>query len=595
VVSVGLGVGAVIYLMIALGFCGLWYSPVAYGLLITLTLLGFADIKSLIMQIATWIKSRTTSPLSKFGVVVGLILLGHVVFNLIGVLAPPINGDTLGLYLVWPKLWVQHHGIYELNNYCYSFMPSNAQMLSSFGLLLKNDILSELLTGFLMSVLGCMAVYSIVRKRFSKDTSLLAATLFYCTPLIVWLSYSAKVDLMMAFFELLAFYAFLNFYFEDDERQSVKWLLLSAVFCGLAAGTKVLALALVIIGLGAVTCCIKRGYIRKNIRRNIKYAIWFVLVVAVVASPWYIRNIISKGNPIYPFLSEARSVSSLYIKRSEGAGLLGYLGTLWSFSFHNPHMGVNIGPVFIFSVPCLLFIRKIDRCIKLLLILVFAYSLLCYMTVARPRHILAGIGLLSIIAGYAITRMRDMRRTLKYGVTGVLIAMLLFNLSLGLWRNLIITQNVPYILGSINRQEFLSRALTKNYSVPYPMMRFINDELPNNTVILTIGPFYPYYIDRTTLGGWDCVFLKNEGQIEPYLAKKAAGYIFVNPVLNLKGENINSEYISAELSESDYLSIFRKAFNNSPLFSDNYAGRHLKLLFSFGGKYLFEWIPASQN
>ena len=126
------------------------------------------------------------------------------------------------------------------------------------------------------------------------------------------------------------------------------------------------------------------------------------------------------------------------------------------------------------------------------------------------------------------------------------------------------------------------------------MIQFINNKLPSNARVLIIGPFYPYYIEGVVrVNGWDCVLLRNEAEVEPYLIKKAATHIFVNPDFSAKGKNIHREYASSRLSGKDYLSVFRQAFYNSPLFSEKFAQEHLKLLFSHGGKYLFEWIPKS--
>lgn len=593
VFSTGLGFGSITLIMMILGFLGLWYTPVIYILLIILTLIGLANIKSLIGRIRYQDIKRTWGSCSKFSVLIGLILLGHVLVNLIGDLAPPVNGDTIGGYLVWPKLWVQNHGIYEIHDRPWSFMPANTQMLSSLGLLLKNDALSQLLVGFLMSVLGCLTVYGIARKHFANEASLLAAAIFYCTPVIIWLSYSAKVDLVMAFFELLALYAFVNFFYEEDEKRAFNWVLLSAVFCGFSIGTKLFAFSSVIIGFGVVIRYFKTENTKKNLRKHVKYVIGFASVAAVFGAPWYIRNMISQGNPIYPLLSETMNVASLFVERSEGRGLLGYLSTFWLWSIHRPQMGASIGPIFIFSIPCLLFMGKIDRHIKPLLIIVFAYSMLCYMTVARPRHMLAGIGLLSIIAGCAIIKVRDTQKILKHGVTVIVIGMFLFNLSLDIWRNLLVTPKIPYIFGSINREAFLRMTFTKSRTLPYAMMQFINNKLPYNARILIVGVFSAYYIDRTTLNGWDCVLLKNEAEVEPYLLKKGVTHIFVNPDVSVKGKNVHIEYTSDRLFEQDYLSVFRKAFYNSPLFSESFARQHLKLVFSHSGKYLFEWISKS--
>src|SRR5207244_7201280 len=73
----------------------------------------------------------------------------------------------------------------------------------------------------------------------------------------------------------------------------------AALMAGLAAGSKLLGL-LVPALLGAALLAVLAWRAEPG-RRLVRAGLAFGLIVLVAASPWYVRNAVETGNPIYPF------------------------------------------------------------------------------------------------------------------------------------------------------------------------------------------------------------------------------------------------------------------------------------------------------
>src|SRR5439155_18167569 len=80
-----------------------------------------------------------------------------------------------------------------------------------------------------------------------------------------------------------------------DSRNLARWLVLAGVFSGLALSVKYTA---VIIPGALVVVTLLNSPRRSGIRKSI----YLTAVSGLVASPWYLRNLIFQGNPVYPFL-----------------------------------------------------------------------------------------------------------------------------------------------------------------------------------------------------------------------------------------------------------------------------------------------------
>ncbi len=238
--------------------------------------------------------------------VILLFILGYV---------PPVSKDALTHHLAVPKLYLKHGGIYEIPSIKFSYYPMNLDLLYIIPLYFGNDIVPKYIH-FVFAVLTALLLFNYLRFRLGRSYALFSSLLFLSIPIIVKLSITVYVDLGLIFFSTAAF-IYLFKWIEKSFR--LKYLIISALFCGLAMGTKYNGF----ITLLLLTAFIPIMYLRsskisyqqtvrsKNILKNrahniirqvkpLGYSGIFLGVALIVFSPWMIKNYVWTKNPVYP-------------------------------------------------------------------------------------------------------------------------------------------------------------------------------------------------------------------------------------------------------------------------------------------------------
>lgn len=244
-------------------------------------------------------------------VILSILLI--VVVLLIAMLAsvPPVDRDGLTHHLYVSKLYIQNGGIYEIPDLTFSYYPMNLDLLYMIPLYFKNDILPKFIH-FTFALITAAMIYHYLRRRINTGYALLGALFFLTIPVIVRLSSTVYVDLGLICFLFASLLCLLR-WIESEFRP--KYLIISAVFCGLALGTKYNGL----IGLFLLGLFVAFVYVRYHSGQkwhDIKSVGWcaaFVMIALIVFSPWMIRNITWTGNPVYPLYNSvfnAQSISS---------------------------------------------------------------------------------------------------------------------------------------------------------------------------------------------------------------------------------------------------------------------------------------------
>jgi 4-amino-4-deoxy-L-arabinose transferase-like glycosyltransferase len=248
----------------------------------------------------------------KKGFKIGLASLLLVLIFAIGFLAwvPPVSRDALTHHLVVPKLYLQHGGIYEIPSIVFSYYPMNLDLLYMIPLYFGNDIAPKYIH-FLFALLTAVLIFYYLRKRLGNQWGLFGAIFFLSLPLIVKLSITIYVDLGLIFFSTAALVSLLKWI---ENRLQLKFLILSAICCGLALGTKYNGL-IVLFLLTIFIPFIYLSYHKKDSNTNtsanratiirlqlkaVGFGALFAVLALMVFSPWMIRNYVWKTNPIYP-------------------------------------------------------------------------------------------------------------------------------------------------------------------------------------------------------------------------------------------------------------------------------------------------------
>src|SRR5262249_29636270 len=132
------------------------------------------------------------------------------------------------------------------------------------------------------------------RKLFNDEVGLWGALIFYSTPLVIWLSSTAYLDLPLALCILASVVAFIRWY----ETSLWPWLAVSGWIAGVAIGIKIGAIpTLIVLPFFAVW----HSWNTKGSLLRLIAA--FGVPMLILAVPSYLLVYIHTGNPFFPFMN----------------------------------------------------------------------------------------------------------------------------------------------------------------------------------------------------------------------------------------------------------------------------------------------------
>ncbi|HUW23829.1 MAG TPA: tetratricopeptide repeat protein [bacterium] len=517
--ALGLGFGSLSLMMFGLGILKLYYTWVIYSVLGVLSVFSFFEVKKVWKQ-----KPRLPSP--KTGPTMFTIffwgMLGvAAVINLAGALVPAVFYDSLVFHLAVPSLYKISHGIRYIETIFTSQFPQNMQMLYTLSLLLGTHILAKLMH-WIMGILVVLLVYTFGRKYFNYRVGLLAAAIFYTIPMVAMQSRVTGVDLCLTFYEFLAVFALVNWFVingrdEKQKRARGSWLITAGIFSGLAMGTKYTAMygfLLFAISIFLITIIVHK----EKIKISFKKTFLFCAVATALFSPWLIKNTVYTNNPFHPFLSSmfksknfyldskyARIDIEVYLNRGakkwstySTRNIKEWLIFPWTLTKKGNDSNSFVGPIFLYLLPLLFFLRK-ESLIKFLIFLgvawFFAWSLLA---TRNLRYFISGLTLFGIIISYLLIKVEKENRYFTKILIFLVFLMLINNIG---WSLIILTKNKdPWgvVLGRESREEYLYRDSIGFNLMPYyfPVVKYINENLPLDAKVLFIGEARGYYCER---------------------------------------------------------------------------------------------------
>jgi len=226
------------------------------------------------------------------------LIIATIVFISLLASVPPVDRDALTHHLAVPKLYLQHGGIYEIPHLYFSYFPMNVTLLYTIPLYFGNDILPKFIH-FAFALGTAALIYRYLIRRINKTHALLGALFFLTIPVIIRLSSTVYVDLGLIFFSFASLLYVLHWVESDF---SPRYLVIAAVFCGLALGTKYNGLVSFFL-LAMIVAFVYARYHAGHKQAQAKAVGWcalFIVVAMLVFSPWMARNVALTGNPVYP-------------------------------------------------------------------------------------------------------------------------------------------------------------------------------------------------------------------------------------------------------------------------------------------------------
>jgi len=486
--SVALGLGITAHLTLLIGFLGLFSGYIIYIIVFIFFIVGIIDLKNHPLQLI-FPKGKLSLP----DILAAVILVIAMLINLSGALSPEIFYDSLVYHLGVPNFYKIYHKIVNMPFVFYSNLPAVASMLFTAGLFIKDEIIAKLIN-YGAGIFTCLAMLSISIRYFNVKTGIYASLIFYTITHVMIGSWSCGSEALLAFFGLVSLYGIINF---SDEKKI--WLILSAIFAGIAMGVKYTGL-FVAVGVAASYIFSYFPPLRKTVKNII---IWGLISFAVV-SPWLVKNYIYKKNPVYPFMSELfpKDSTSDYEKLKGFNVEAKQFGTFklsdwvkhpWNITMGKVPNSENFTPLFLFLIPLVVFLGKSPPQLKYVIVYFLVVWLTWSVSSTMIRFMMPAYPVAGLIIAYYLTA--NFYKSLKK----ILLWMVLFVCILNVyWSGWIyyIQGGWQVVVGKQSKKDFLS---TTHSSYPYgyyAAMEFINKNLPKNAKVLFIGEGRSFYIDR---------------------------------------------------------------------------------------------------
>ena len=502
----------------------------------------------------------------QLGLIVALVIC-------IGILAwvPPVSRDALTHHLLIPKIYLQSGKMIELPHIGFSYYPMNLDMLYLLPLYFGNDILPKFIH-FIFGLLTAGLIFSFLKKRIGISYGLFGVLMFLSTPVIIKLSTTVYVDLGLVFFTTAALFNLIKWH---KSLYNIKYLLYSAVSCGLALGTKYNGLVTFFL----LTASVPVIYLRSHPKgfavqaRAIGWAATYALIALLFFSPWMIRNVYWTGNPVFPLYNrlfstapattqiplpaevrqeiEARTgewnhiaVRRIVYKESWAQIALIPLRIFFQGKDDDPqYFDGRLNPFYLI-LPIFAFFpfRKDPPVenyeIKLLLYFVLLFLLISFLrTSIRIRYIvpiLPAVIIMSTAGFHNLVRIiKTVRSPMAVNYSKVLAATILVILfgmnAIYLLDQFKVVDPFSYLSGKLDRDAYITR-----FRPEYPVMRYANFHLQTGSKIL--GLYLGnrrYYCDRAIISGEDVltravILASTPDEIRQSLIARGITHLMVN-------------------------------------------------------------------
>lgn len=447
-----------------------------------------------------------------------IFFLAFLGLNLIAASAPELGFDALWYHLTQPKIWLMTHKIAFIPGglLYYSVMPRLGEIFFSIGLAFESTGILSKIIHLLFGVGWAGGIYVFLRMFLSRKTSFLMAVVAYGTVWVSWLSQTAYIDLIVAFYVILSLLYFFKYLKSKDEF----FLILSAFFMGFNLASK--TYGLIIFATLILIQLFSLGW-----RRTLKFA----GIALLLALPFYLQAYLATGNPLYPVLSIRDSASDTYLN---GYHTLKdwYLYSWWR---NLPKLAwraliLDFTPIFglVFLLP---FVKNWRRLIAPLIILVVFFFLWSLNPISEQRYFLVILPMLALISGFVIENIR------WRVFSSIFIMAALVILSINIWKIFKdYEKTMPVVFGSQTKMEYLQQNLPLSFNF-YDVDGNFNRQIKSDKV-LTVNIHNLFYVN---FNFWDWSFIKEResylssvSHLAEQLKKDGFDYVLLGNKLSLK-------------------------------------------------------------
>ena len=280
------GVGAVGFALLTFfaGVAGLLYAALYFPLLVACAAVGAFVLRGRVPR-RPRLREWPWWQVALAGAIAACMLLAAVAAG-----APVTAFDSLHYHASAPARFAESHELLEFEWGWSSYQPFTVEMLVTDGVLLWDSVQGAFAP--LLLAFGALAATIGMGTRVGgRGLGLLAGAIFFVQPLMAFEASGSLVENGLAFAAALAAWN-LAVFVQTGERTAIG---LAGVFAGAAAGMKYVGL-FVLLAAGVALLLFARRRLGA-----IPLAL-FAAPAALVALPWYVKNLVQTGNPLFPFV-----------------------------------------------------------------------------------------------------------------------------------------------------------------------------------------------------------------------------------------------------------------------------------------------------
>lgn len=463
------------YVIFILGIIGVLYKSLIAAVTLVFGFFLLAYFKPQVINLLTLIKNKDFK-IDRFSKIIFILLTVEILINFVGVLGPEISFDALWYHLTLPKIFLQEHSIFHIPGglLYYSDMPKLGETLYIGALSFGSDFFAKFIN-FSFGILCMVSIYKVAAKFIDKKIALVACLIFYSNLVVSWESITAYIDLVRTFFEITAFWAFL----EWIEKKDKKLLYESAVILGLAIATKLIAIGSILIFSTLIAY-----ELRGNIKNLTKTIFKYIFISVFISSPWLIFSFFNTGNPIYPLFTK------FYPSGINGNILnpFNFISSIFQILFKSSD---PISPIYAITPPLVFVVyKKLNYKAKYLFIYSVTAFVVWYITpqTGGGRFLLPYLPVLSIFASILIYKFKEVKNFLLSVVVIISI------ITIG-YRGIANSKFIPVVLRFESEKQFMAKNLNYSYGDFYDIDGFFKNNIKQSDRVLLYGFHNLYYAD----------------------------------------------------------------------------------------------------
>ena len=495
----GFGQGALILALLSVGYTGLFYPGVIYGIILTGLFLCFRSKNEIHFS------GATNGKFSLFEKTLLLIFVSAAVVNLIGALTPETYYDSLVYHLAIPEWWLQNHKISVIPFISQSYYPLNMETLFAAVMSFSNSSGAKMINWFFAIATGGVIYETAFLLTKKRGLSLFSAMIYYTTPLLMMQTWQTGNEIGQGFWEILMVFTLIKYL----KNQNRLLLALSGVAMGLSLGSKHPAtMAMLSVTLAFWIWHLLKIKMRpERILKN--YAI-FLAFALLTSGPWYIRTFILTGNPLFPQF--AGKISDFRGDLKEGFDTFttdqGHVTqpkkittALWDVTM-GKYQGSFPGAVYLILAILIVLKAPLNKRSQFLLLYLIPYTFL-WVTVggAYLRRFLPGLTSVSVLLGTYFAIVDDSKGDLKNFAKTFLLLLMTFNVYLAFVMVVKGHGALNFVMGQEDKYTYIRRPRMAHPIYAGEIFRYINTTLPEDAVILFVSETRPFYAERDYIWG----------------------------------------------------------------------------------------------